>query len=315
MTRTSAPPAPTLRQEPIPPPSEPMQFRAIGLVKGRYIPSEEQVTRGLLVTADGQALQTVLLGRVLSLVKKYLNLDDEHLWVVYPRTPDKSGELYLQVVGIWEPETLQQPSEANGSELDKLDLVAEAEEAAAIPKIVPPKLPVRPTDEMPDGYFSVRGEVIFQAPEKSQVAIKIKQAPRKNDTRPRSFKLQLQGQLEGRALHQFWDLKVLREGNALSIHEAACVGMLPPKKVDPKFRGQGRKPIRGGGGAHYPKKRGMTGSPKPRIMRNGSDGSSPSKAVPRPVKVKKSDMVNPEPTPSNGSPQVNVNQPDDLQQS
>ncbi|MHC5730419.1 MAG: hypothetical protein ACYTXY_41190, partial [Nostoc sp.] len=34
------------RQQPIPPPSEPMQYRAIGLVRGRYHASSEQFTQG-----------------------------------------------------------------------------------------------------------------------------------------------------------------------------------------------------------------------------------------------------------------------------
>src|SRR5689334_206695 len=44
------------RQQPIPPPSEPMQYRAIGLVRGRYHASSEQFTQGTLLTADGVQL-------------------------------------------------------------------------------------------------------------------------------------------------------------------------------------------------------------------------------------------------------------------
>src|SRR5689334_6494987 len=69
------------RQQPIPPPSEPMQYRAIGLVRGRYCASDEQFTQGILLTTDGVELNAVLLGRIMSLVKNHLDLEKEHLWV------------------------------------------------------------------------------------------------------------------------------------------------------------------------------------------------------------------------------------------
>ncbi|WP_225931151.1 hypothetical protein [Leptolyngbya sp. 7M] len=95
-----------LRQQPIPPASEPMQYRAIGLVRGKYTPSEEQFTRGSILTDDGVIIDAVLLGRVMSLVKKHINLDESHLWVVYPRTRERDLELHMQIVGVWEPEKL-----------------------------------------------------------------------------------------------------------------------------------------------------------------------------------------------------------------
>ena len=73
------------RQRPIPPPSEPTQYRAIGVVRGTYHPSDEQFTRGNMVMADGSHVEAVLLGRVMSLVRNHLQLDQEHVWVVYPR--------------------------------------------------------------------------------------------------------------------------------------------------------------------------------------------------------------------------------------
>jgi hypothetical protein len=83
-----------------------MQYRAIGLVRGKYVASEEQFTRGELLTEDGAALDAVLLGRVMSLVKKHVNLEDSHLWVVYPRTREDEENLHVQIVGVWEPEKL-----------------------------------------------------------------------------------------------------------------------------------------------------------------------------------------------------------------
>lgn len=115
-----------LRQQPIPPASEPMQYRAIGLVRGKYTPSEEQFTRGSILTDDGVIIDAVLLGRVMSLVKKHINLDESHLWVVYPRTRERDLELHMQIVGVWEPEKLNR---AGGLGMDSAAHADDADEA------------------------------------------------------------------------------------------------------------------------------------------------------------------------------------------
>jgi hypothetical protein len=107
-----------VRQHPIPAPSEPMQYRAIGLIRGRYTPSEEQFTRGNLLTTDNVDIEAVLLGRVMSLVKNHLDLTQDHLWVVYPRTREREEDLHAQIVGVWEPEKLNKglTQDEDGSE-------------------------------------------------------------------------------------------------------------------------------------------------------------------------------------------------------
>jgi hypothetical protein len=197
------------RTQPIPPPSHPRQYRAIGLVRGKYqITEEEQITQGKLVTSDGTEIEAVLLGRVISLVKKHLDLEQEHLWVVYPRTKVKSDCLHLQIMGVWEPETLSQ----------------DEEEAAALSN-----------EEIQENYFSIRGEVVFYDLEKEVVVIKIKQFPRKEGDKPKSFKLLLKGVLEGKPLRHFWDLNVNLEGEALVIPpgEATDLGFAQKK---PRFQ-------------------------------------------------------------------------------
>ncbi|MGD1850364.1 MAG: hypothetical protein ACFCBU_07065 [Cyanophyceae cyanobacterium] len=99
---------------PIPPPSEALQYRAIGLVRGRYVPDVDQFTKGNMVTSDGTTVNTVLLGRVMSLLKKHVDLNVDHLWVVYPRT--RAENLHMQIVGIWEPETLSKSDEEDAPE-------------------------------------------------------------------------------------------------------------------------------------------------------------------------------------------------------
>jgi hypothetical protein len=60
------------------------------LVYGHYRRSEEQLTKGNILTADGTLIDSVILGRVISFVKDHLNLEKPHLWVVYP--PHPSGK-------------------------------------------------------------------------------------------------------------------------------------------------------------------------------------------------------------------------------
>jgi len=125
-----------LRQQPIPPASEPMQYRAIGLVRGKYVASDEQFTRGSLFTDDGFEIGAVLLGRVMSLVKKHVNLEEPHLWVVYPRTREKGdSDLHVQIVGVWEPENLNRmfdsaEQESSDQELDEAELADETLETS-----------------------------------------------------------------------------------------------------------------------------------------------------------------------------------------
>lgn len=238
----------SMRQQPIPPASEPMQYRAIGLVQGRYEPSDEQFTRGFLHTEDGTAIDAVLLGRVMSLVKKHIDLEQPHLWVVYPRTREKNTNLHVQIVGVWEPEKL---NKVEGSEVEGSDQLADAEEAplsgdeqaegAAI---------ASPGHE--DGYFSIRGEVLFQSQEDQRLIVKIQQSPRRGDDQGKAFKLNLQGALTGKAVGYFWDLHVQRQENLLVVQDGTMIGLVPPKKrKDSKGGRKGGRPTGGG----YGKKR------------------------------------------------------------
>lgn len=200
-----------LRQQPIPPPSEPKQYRAIGLVRGLYVPSEEEFTRGEMKASDGTTLKAVLLGRVMSLVKNHVDLQKEHLWVVYPRTREEEKELHLQIVGLWEPETLKK------DELDN-DVTSDLDSSYA-------------DSGLEDGYFSIRGEIVFNSPEDKLIVVKIQQTPRKNSQKAKAFKLSLQSQLENpKAVGYFWDLHVKRQDNVLEVTDATCIGLAPPKK-------------------------------------------------------------------------------------
>ncbi|GAB4138715.1 MAG: hypothetical protein Fur0046_13380 [Cyanobacteria bacterium J069] len=261
------------RQHPIPPASEPMQYRAIGLVRGVYTPSEEQFTRGTLVTEDGTVIDAVLLGRVMSLVKKHLDLTQAHLWVVYPRTREKVIDLHAQIVGVWEPESLTK---------DKVE--SETEDAAQQPPAG------AAGDGLDDGYFSVRGEVLSASPEENRVIVRVQQAPKKSDKpgedRERMFKIILHGSIEGKTVGYFWDLHVQRQGNDLTLQSGTMIGLVPPKKRKPgssaprgNFARKKRFPDRGGAPVR-PVRAGEGGATAPTPVRR--EGAAVSKPVKRP---------------------------------
>jgi hypothetical protein len=268
-----------------------MQYRAIGLVRGKYVPSEEQLSSGHLITAEGDRMEAILLGRVLSLVKNHLELGEEHLWVVYPRTQEVKSkkprrateeapppELRFQIVGIWEPETLHPLLEEDDSGLSGEE--APSEESKLL-KPIRPTLPTSVPDtadrSIEDGYFSVRGEVIFYASDKNRLIVKIQQLNRKNPDQRRDFKVHLFGRIDQeRVLHHFWDFQVQRQAGRLVIMAAECIGPMPPQRR--KKVGGNRKPFRSGGasggaGSNRPQ-RSAPGSPVPR--------PKPTLASPRP---------------------------------
>lgn len=225
----SSPEIESMRQHPIPPPSEPRQYRAIGLVEGYYRASEEQFTKGMLVTPDGTEIDAVLLGRVMSLVKNHIDLEENHLWVVYPRTRQNNGELHLQIVGIWEPEQLA----SNNPATQDCNLSEEVTQDPASPSEYPP---------VADGYFSIRGEGVYQSEDdEGYIIIKIKQHPRKPSDEPKFFKLKLKGTVEGKAVGHFWDLHLQRQGQTLFIEQGQDLGLVgPTKRKDLNKRQGGR---------------------------------------------------------------------------
>mgnify|MGYP006266932835 CR=1 FL=1 len=237
------------RQQPIPPPSNLRQYRAIGLVRGQYQPSEGQLTRGVLLTLDGAALDAVLLGRVISLVKKHLDLQRSHLWVVYPRTRKENDDLHVQIVGVWEPETLSR------TELPPSEFLGEATTS-------------QPEDQIQDGYFSVRGEVIYYSQEQEMVIVKIRQSPKKELEKPKFFNLKLKGNLPDQPVNHFWDLEVQLQGNTLVLQEATDLGLLPRKKKPFAKKGDKKFPSKRGGATDvsdssgtFPTKKAAEGKP------------------------------------------------------
>ena len=284
------------RQQPIPPPSEPMQYRAIGLVRGRYVASSEQFTQGMLLTKDGVELNAVLLGRIMSLVKNHLDLEKEHLWVVYPRTRQENDALHLQIVGVWEPENLaKHSSEDENQDSNSQELVSSHEPSSESAETTSA---LTPSSEMTDGGFSVRGEVVYQSFDAKSLVVKIKQAPRKTDDKPKYFKLKLTGVLGTKAVGKFWDFQAKREADLLMIENATAIADLPKKRRPPEkggFRGggggsRGGGGFRGGGGGDrkpYPPRRSSGETPRPIKKGESSPLPNPVPKTPAPKPIKR----------------------------
>ncbi|MGD1899797.1 MAG: hypothetical protein ACFB16_22975 [Phormidesmis sp.] len=258
-------PAPPQRPGPISLPSEPMQYRAIGLLKGKYIASEDQFNRGDIQVADGTLVDAVLLGRVTSLIKKHLDLEKDHLWVVYPRTLYKDSEedkaagkeseektpaLHVQIVGVWEPETLN------------ADAMNEEDETRPLS-----------SDEVADqcDHFSVRGEIAKYSEEDSEILVNIVQKSKSETVKPkRPFKLLMKGTLTGRTTGYFWDLTVERQEGELILKEGKAIAVVPPKKkAKGKKSGSRRRPPAGKARSNAP------AAPKPKPKAKPAEDSAP----------------------------------------
>jgi len=73
-------------KNPIPKVSNQLQYRAIGIINGKFTPhDDEQLNKGFLIDNKGEKIETVVLGKALSLLKKYIDLKKSYYWVVYPK--------------------------------------------------------------------------------------------------------------------------------------------------------------------------------------------------------------------------------------
>ena len=62
-------------KNPIPKVTDPLQYRAIGIVNGKFTPHDsKQLNKGLITDNEGEKIETVVLGKALSLIKKHIDL-------------------------------------------------------------------------------------------------------------------------------------------------------------------------------------------------------------------------------------------------
>ena len=183
-------------KNPIPKVTNKFQFRAIGIVNGKFLPhNTEQINRGYLTDSKGEKIETVILGKALSLLKKHIDLKKSYFWVVYPKNKN-TANLHLQVVGIWDPYQLNDfPNETSKINFSKLLKELDLE----------------------DNYFSVRGALVFVNTQKKELVIKICPASNLKNLKNKNFKLVIKGEISLELLNSFLSLDVLRDGNSLRL--------------------------------------------------------------------------------------------------
>ena len=183
-------------KNPIPKVTNQLQHRAIGIINGKFTPlSSEQLNKGFLIDNEEEKIETVVLGKALSLLKKHIDLKKSYYWIVYPKNKNTEN-LHLQVAGIWDPYRLNDfPNDSSKTKFSKL-----LEEL-----------------DLKDNYFSVRGELVFVNTQKKEIVIKISPNLKSNKIKNKNFKLVIKGELSLELLHNFVSLDINRDGNSLKL--------------------------------------------------------------------------------------------------
>ncbi len=183
-------------KNPIPQVTNQLQYRAIGIVNGKFTPHDsEQLNRGFLIDDKGEKIETVVLGKALSILKKHIDLKKSYYWVVYPKNKNTQN-LHLQVAGIWDPYQLNDfPNDSSKTNFSKL---------------------LKELD-LKDNYFSVRGELVFVNTQKKEIVIKIISASKIKNFKNKNFKLVIKGELSLKLLNSFVSLEINRDGNSLKL--------------------------------------------------------------------------------------------------
>ena len=196
-------------KNPIPKVTNKLQYRAIGIINGKYTPNENnQLNRGYLIDTKGEKIETVVLGKALSLLKKHINLEKSYFWIVYPKNKNTQN-LHLQVAGIWDPYQLNDfPNDSSKTNFSKL---------------------LNELD-LKDNYFSIRGELVFVNTQKKEIVIKICSALKLQNSKNKNFKLVIKGELSLELLNSFVSLDVIRDGNSLELFNYEVIEKNIPKK-------------------------------------------------------------------------------------
>ena len=183
-------------KNPIPKVSNQFQYRAIGIVNGKFIPNDvEQLNKGFLTDMKGEKIETVVLGKALSLLKNHIDLEKSYFWIVYPKNKSTQN-LHLQVAGIWDPYQFNDFS----NDSKKINFSKLLEELG-----------------LKDNYFSIRGELVFVNTKKKEVIIKICSSSKLQNIKNKNFKLVIKGELPLKLLNNFLSLDVIRDGNSLKL--------------------------------------------------------------------------------------------------
>ena len=172
-----------------------LQYRAIGIINGLYKPLETvSLNKGLIIDKNSSELDAVVLGKVLPLIRKYVDLQKQYYWIVYPRNKN-SENIHLQIAGIWDPCSLngfsKKPLQKNKDLLSEFNLK--------------------------DNFFSIRGKLIFINESQKEIIIKICPSNRINKNKYKSFKIVIKGEIPMKFLNSFVSLVTYRNNNSLCL--------------------------------------------------------------------------------------------------
>ena len=186
-----------------------LQYRAIGIVYGIYNPHNKNLlNRGTLTDNEGRKIETVVLGKALSLIKKHTNTKNSYFWIVYPKNKN-SQNLHLQIVGLWDPLRLNN-IENDNSKKDTFDLLRDF--------------------NLKDNYFSIRGDLIYVNTQKKEFVIKVCSTTQGKKLKNNNFKLVVEGDLSIDFLNNFVSLDVIRDGSTLKMFNYEIIEKSLPKK-------------------------------------------------------------------------------------
>ena len=184
-------------KSPIPKVSNKKQFRAIGIVYGKYKPHENNLlNKGFIEDLNGLKIDTVILGKALPIIKKYINFEKKYYWIVYPRNKD-SNNIHLQIAGIWDPSNFQNNLDDDINKTHDLLLSL----------------------DLKDNLFSIRGKLIFINIQEKELIIKICPSNQSKNHKNKSFKILVKGEISMKYINSFVSLQVIRIENSLFLEK------------------------------------------------------------------------------------------------
>ena len=184
-------------KSPIPKVSNEKQFRAIGIVCGRYKPHEcNLLNKGFIEDSNGLKIDAVVLGKALPIIKKFINFEKQYYWIVYPRNKD-SNNIHLQISGVWDPSNFKNNNDENINKTH--DLLVSL--------------------DLRDNLFSIRGKLIFINIQEKELIIKICPTNQSKNQKNKSFKIFVKGELSMKYINSFVSLEVMRIENSLFLEK------------------------------------------------------------------------------------------------
>ena len=184
-------------KNPIPKVSNKKQFRAIGIVFGLYKPHDNNLlNKGFIEDSNGLKIDSVVLGKALPLIKKFINFEKKYYWIVYPRNKN-SENIHLQIVGIWDPNNFKNIDDENNKKTHDLLLSL----------------------DLKDNLFSIRGKLIFINIQEKELIIKICPSNQNKNKKNKSFKILVKGEISMKYINSFVSLEVIRKENALCLEK------------------------------------------------------------------------------------------------